>query len=269
MNWLLPFILTATVQGGGPLDLSADQASRSVVFLSAPAADGKHLSIGSGFLVGITDRLFLVTASHVQALLTKEPRLTYGGVNDEAVSVFLDALTGKPEGDWVISGENDVAVLELSAKSTAVTALSSRALQPGHLINKLEAPSRERELTTIGFPLGLGVVSLGPDKHVSPISRVSRPASGLITFTRADTRQPANFYFLDSPSIGGFSGAPVFMLPGAVVSSAGIGFTSPAGFCVGLVHGTLPDESGGKLAAIVPVFYITQTLEKAFARSPK
>jgi hypothetical protein len=33
--------------------------------------------------------------------------------------------------------------------------------------------------------------------------------------------------------------------------------------CVGIVHGTIPDDTGGKIAAITPSMYILETIDKA------
>src|SRR5436309_12687982 len=53
---------------------------------------------------------------------------------------------------------------------------------------------------------------------------------------------------LTGPSIGGFSGAPVFLLPQPFFTEGKFsipGSNNPA-ICVGLVHGTLSDSTGGK-----------------------
>jgi hypothetical protein len=248
-------------------DLNIDQAAKSVVLLHASAAGGTV--VGTGFLVKLPDALYLVTAEHVARGLAGGAQLTFADASDVPQTEPLSTLAGSTPVPWVFHGVADVAVVELRGASQIVALLSTRALQPAHLVSKLEAPSRDRTLIVIGFPLGLGGLILGPDHHLSPLSRESKAASGLITRARFDTTAQSNFYFLDSPSIGGFSGAPVFMLSGAIVSGPSIGFTPPNSFCMGLIHGTLGDGTGGKLAAVVPTAYITETIEKAFkARRP-
>ena len=248
---------------GEQMDLNVTQAAQSVVLLHSKLANGNDL-IGTGFLVQLPGQLFLVTAEHVAREIGPTPQLTFGAVGDVARTLSLRDVAGSSPLGWVFHGEADVAVLALRGTADVVGLLSKRALQPAHLVNVLEAPNRERVLTTVGFPLGLGGLTLGPDQRISPLTRESRAASGLLTLARFDTKKPTTFFVLDNPSIGGFSGAPVFMLPGTVVSHDSLGFTPPVGFCLGLVHGTIGDGTGGKLAAIVPVAYITQTLEKAF-----
>jgi len=157
----------------------------------------------------------------------------------------------------------DVAVIQIRNKDV-VKPLAGRALTPPLLLESLEAPPRERALTILGFPLGLGALVLGPDARVSPITRESRTASGLITLRRGDTKKPAVFFLLDNPSIGGFSGAPVFLFPAPFGQDGALVIPSGESVCVGLVHGTQSDETGGKLTLVVPASSIVDTLKKAY-----
>ena len=249
------------------MDLSVETAAKSVVLLYVPAQGTDKSVEGTGFLIQLPGALYLVTAGHLARQLGPSATVTFAGTGGLAESQTLRGLS-EVGASWSHHPNADVAVIELRG-SAAAAALAQRALQLPHLGRALEAPSRDRPLTTIGFPLGLGGLALGPDHRVSPISRDSRAASGLLTLLRADTKQPAIFFILDMPTIGGFSGAPVFMLPSAFSSGGGLLFSDQSGYCVGLVHGTLSDDTGGKLAMIVPVAYIVEALETAFkARKP-
>lgn len=259
---MLPLLLLLAQVSVVPMDLTVTQASQTVVLLHGKDRNGDGV-LGTGFLVQLPGGLYLVTAEHVVSGLVADQKVTYGAEGDVVRTVDLRDLSGGKPPAWVLHGGADVAVLSLAGPPEVMKVLSARALQPPHLINKLEAPSRERTLTTLGFPLGLGGIALGPDGRISPLSRESHAASGLLTLARFDTKKPSTFFVLDNPSIGGFSGAPVFMLSGTVVSQGGIGFTPPVSFCMGLVHGTIGDSTGGKMAAVVPVVFITETLEKA------
>ncbi len=255
-------LLSLPLQAEGNVTL--DTVSRSVVFLHRTLEQG-GTSLGTGFLVNFQDLLYLVTAEHVANSLDRSADVTFGDASDVAVTVKLTKLAGHSKLSWVTHGTADVAVLALTPPTEIADLLAPRALQPAIFITKLEAPPRNRPLTTVGYPLGLGGLLLGSDKRISPLSRESRPASGLLTLPRADTQTPIPTFLLDSPSIGGFSGAPVFMLPAAFSQGPGVIFSASA-FCVGLVHGTWSDNTGGKLAAIVPVAYIVQTLDKAHSK---
>ena len=81
----------------------------------------------------------------------------------------------------------------------------------------------------------------------------------------------STFFITQDLSIGGFSGAPVFdtRLP---YSSENVGLFVQVGSeprIVGLVHGTLSENTGGKLGATVPSFVILQVLEQAAAQPPR
>jgi len=132
-------------------------------------------------------------------------------------------------------------------------------------ISKLEAPPRSRIVTVVGFPLGLGVRFTGPDSKISPVSQEAKPSSGLITLNRFDTKTPCDVFLLDNPGIGGFSGAPLFILPGTYTQGPGIAFSRTTLF-VGLMHGTVADKTGGKLAVVVPSSFVVETLKEAYKK---
>lgn len=267
---LLMGILMAALAEASTNQLSIDQVARSVVFLRVPSTKqpgGQAVEIGSGFLVAINERLFLVTAAHVAALMSSKASITMGVENDVTRTIEVMALTGVP-GDprWIVHPVADVAALPLRPGADLTGLLASRALPPSVFISKLEAPPRDRPLTVIGYPLGLGVVFTGPGGKISPITRESKAASGLLTLPRADTKRPTEFFVLDSPGVGGFSGGPVFILPSAFSQGAGLVFSAATLF-VGPIHGTASDETGGKFALVVPSAFVTQTLERAYQAS--
>src|SRR5206468_6794441 len=109
------------------------------------------------------------------------------------------------------------------------------------LLTERKAPDRDAPLTVLGFPLGLGV-----EREFSPISRDTKAASGLLTLPRFDTQIPATFFVMQDPSIGGDSGAPVIDTGGPRRAGQGLVLSAPT-IVVGLVHGTLPDQTGGKV----------------------
>lgn len=105
----------------------------------------------------------------------------------------------------------------------------------------------------VGFPKGLGVGA-----RFSPLTLQTFAASGLFSHRRFDKAIDTPFFFLQDPSVGGYSGAPVYdvsirNLGGAVVTGEGTR-------CYGLVHGTLGDETGGKLSAVVPIQAVLELL---------
>lgn len=109
----------------------------------------------------------------------------------------------------------------------------------------------------MGYPLGLG--SKG---YVSPLTLETRAASGFITLKRFDNHKDATFILLQSPSVSGLSGGPVFdvgrpLIEGGTVSPReGISL-------VGLVSGVIWDKTGGKFAMIVPATEISKLFDSA------
>ena len=220
--------------------------------------------LGTGFLVSDGDFLFLVTAQHVASQMSRDSLAVLRTSEDRPITFTLAKLSGASgKLSWVQHEKADVAVLLLHPGSEIMPHLKEHFLPKKMVSATLEAPPRERPLTTIGFPLGLGV-----QERFSPISRESKPASGLLTIPRFDTKQTSIFYLLDNPSIGGFSGAPIFEMPGAHSSQGGLVIGGRLA-CVGLIHGTISDDTGGKLGAVVPSAFIVETIDKARIRRSK
>lgn len=211
--------------------------------------------IGTGFFVVKEQSLYLVTAEHVARLLSSKAEIIIKTESNKPFVLKLQDLWNKPNiPEWRTHKEADVAVLSLNPSQQTLEYLSKHFLPFDILVTDEKAPSREVPLAVIGFPLGLGV-----SEWFSPISQDAKPASGFLRLPRFDNKKMATFYILDKPSVGGFSGAPVFELPGAYSKGGGLVIGGKLR-CVGLVHGTLSDNTGGKFAAVVPSIFIVQTI---------
>lgn len=255
-----------------------DQFSGAVVFLykteqhpvlkneKPVIKDGKNvletkIKFGTGFLVTPDgSALLLVTAEHVTADIKSDFRAIVRGDNDTPVDMSSEDLTGTKNVTWVSHKTEDVAVALLHPSKDVMSKLLGHFMQESFISSGVTAPSRDRPLTALGFPLMLGAV-----EHFSPISRESKPSSGLITLPRFDTKKPAIFFLLSDPSIAGFSGAPLLLTAAPFTTPDGkLAFSPTKGIhCVGIVHGTINDETGGKMAAITPSIYIIETIDKA------
>lgn len=210
---------------------------------------------GTGFFVVRDNTPYLVTADHIAQLMDATAMITIQTSGDRPLRFSLvDFLISKTAVKWNSSQEADVSVLQLSPSQQMFQNLKKHFLPFEILTATDQAPLREKTLTVVGFPLGLGVT-----ERFSPISQESKPSSGLLRLARFDNNKIATFFLLDKPSVGGFSGAPVFEFPGAY--SSGGGLTLGGKFaCVGLMHGTISDETGGKFAAVVPSSFIVKTI---------
>ncbi len=213
---------------------------------------------GTGFFVVRGEAYYLVTAQHVANETSSTSQITIKSENDKPYCFSLGELWNQTGPlTWVFHQEADIAVLPLKPSAALIKKLEGHFLPFRDLNGEEKAPLRERPLTVIGFPLGLGIRD-----RFSPISQETKPSSGLLRLARFDNRKMATFYILDKPSVGGFSGAPVFMLPSSyffedrMVVSKGVS-------CVGVVHGTLFDNTGGKFAAVVPSSFVIETIHQA------
>jgi len=213
-------------------------------------------TVGTGFFIGDKNKLFLVTANHIASFTSGLTKIVLKTVNDTPIEFSISSIVGSDTLNWSHHATADASAIQIFPNKDVLPHLEGHFIPSEVLFSKLEAPSRDKPLTVLGFPLGLG--SQG---RFSPISKESKAASGLISFPRADTNIIDDFFLLDSPSIGGFSGAPVFILPKAYTVGSGLVFGNEFS-CRGLVHGTLSDNTGGKLCAVVPSYKILECIEK-------
>lgn len=241
-------------------DISAttiEDLSASVVFLHDSEAPPYNKS-ATGFLVADGGKPFLVTASHVA---TEMNSTCFGTIRMEGDKPFTfklsELVAGGGKFEWKSHKEADVAVISLRPEQNFFkNHLQYHFLDISWFENKTVAPARAKTLTVLGFPL-----ELGTEGSFSPLSRETKASSGLLVMNRGDTKTPATFFITQDPSIGGFSGAPVFDL-GLPYSENGTFTLQPSNIRIlGLVHGTLSDNTGGKLGAVVPAAYICELLK--------
>ena len=210
---------------------------------------------GTGFLVANGDLLYLVTAGHVAKGIKSKDIVTLKTTNDKPISFELKEFLQRDNLDWAFSEKADVAVLRLNPSNKVQPHLGEHFLEMQMLEDKLESVSRDEPILTIGFPLGLGI-----QEYFSPISKESKASSGLIVLDRFDNQKKATFILLDSPSVGGFSGAPVFKMPSLISRGNKITISNKI-VCIGLIHGTISDETGGKFAAVVSAHFIRELIQ--------
>lgn len=231
------------------------------VWIKDPKEDSpqplKLTSTGTGFIVVRNSRLYLVTAQHVAASIQFDAKATLRGLNDEPLTFPMSQLTQGRSIQWIYHHEADVAVLPITPPQSFNAAI--KAVGFDQISTRNSAPELDLFLTTLGFPLQLGVRG-----KFSPIVKVSHPASAFFRHRRFDNGVEATFFILDDPSVAGFSGAPVFRLPSVRI---GVMASGQGPFeCVGLVHGTFNDPTGGKFAAIVPAKFVAETIALAASK---
>jgi hypothetical protein len=201
-------------------------------------------TLGTGFFVREAGRLFLVTAAHVARGLVVNVRLITSDALGNSKPYPLDRSV-----KWVFSEEADVAA-SLIDDPLLISTFLETAIDLSILPTTETSPVPELSLVVVGFPLGLGV-----GKKFSPLRRETQAASGLIDLKRADMDKKATFFLLQDPSIGGYSGAPVFVLKTFEFGNTPMKSIDVAS-CIGLIHGTQSDNTGGKLGLVTPANYV-------------
>ena len=210
---------------------------------------------GTGTLVAKGSDLYLLTAEHVAKGTTSDSVIVMKVKDDRPEIIPITQLIGKAERpNWIVHPVADLAAMKLYPQESIMSKLEQHFLSYEILVPEFKAPNRQRPVITVGFPLGLGTKG-----SFSPISQESKTVSGLVTLPRLDTQRPQEFFLLDKPSIGGFSGAPVLELPGMFIAQNEI-LRSHALRWVGVMHGTTGDDTGGKLAVVTPAAFVLELL---------
>jgi len=211
---------------------------------------------GTGFLtVSNNKTLFLITAGHVAVDMTSSAWVILKGDDGKPTRLNLsDFGDFKKHVPWFYHPEADVAILPLNPSPELIKNHLAGHFLPLSLIPKARsAPPRDAPLTVIGFPLGLG-----SQADFSPLTKQTYSASDLLSLKRADNNILSTFFVLEDPSIGGYSGGPVFDI--SIYKLGAMTTTGDGTKLFGIIHGTVSDETGGKLAAVTPSFYISDTI---------
>jgi S1-C subfamily serine protease len=224
-----------------------DALSNVICNIRIPNAQGEE--VGTAIFIEKNNEPYLLTAEHVVKNINPQTYAVLSDENGVPTKVMLNVLLG--EATFTYHGQADLA------KAKIVVTPANSALLQGHCFpyNQIDIStnpiSKDIELTTIGFPLGLGAVGA----KFSPLSYRTYAAAPSITLPRSDKQVQCDFIILELPSVGGYSGGPLFDL-GYVISGL-MTQTKEKTILHGLVHGTISDPTGGKLAAITPCKYLS------------
>ena len=232
--------------------LTRDDTFRVVFNLRTPV-NLTQFDVGTGvFVVRNGNEPFLVTATHVARMCTNATQLVFSDKAGNATDFRLTDFNGGLA--WQHHQVADISILRIILNSTLAEHLKGRFLGYDHFHLDRTPASRDFELTSVGFPNGLGAQGM-----FSPLTYRSYASSAFITMNRADTNTPCDFFMLENPSMGGYSGCPVFDL-GYMVVGAMTTTSKEKTVCYGIMHGTVSDATGGKLAAVTPSHYLRDLL---------
>ena len=205
-------------------------------------------STGTVTIIYHENRYFLLTASHVAKDKDSLSQIVFHAENDKPMIVDLKLLALSGIIDWKEHNEADIAILELKLPTDPLLKkrFETIAFPITQIYNGKDLPSRSAGITFVGFPvIDLDLI------HFSALFFNANICSGLITQNRGDNKKKCTFFYLNAPSIQGCSGSGVFFSV-----QKDMYFGGDKTILIGVMHGTYSDNTGGKLAAITPSYYI-------------
>ncbi len=233
------------------MQLTRDQTFQVVTNIRTTDANNSE-KVGTGiFIVKNGKEPYLLTASHVANDCNSSTTLIISDASGNSQTIQLIQFNSSL--NWRNHSTADISVLPLNPDPAIMPMLSGRFFPAEQLNQTSNTPSRDAYLTAVGFPHGLGAVG-----RFSPFTFRSHASSSLITLNRFDTQTPSDFFTLENPSVGGYSGGPVFDL-GYIIVGAMTTNTGPT-TCHGIMHGTISDNTGGKIAAVTPCSYVSSLI---------
>lgn len=214
--------------------------------------NGADEEVGTAIFIEKDNNAFLLTASHVVANINAQTYAVLSDVNGVPTRVDLSVLIGGAM--FTNHPVADLAKAQINVSTANQAYLQNRCFPYSQIETNQITLSKDLELTSIGFPLGLGATG----HTFSPLTFRTFVSAPTITLSRFDVGTPCDFIILELPSIGGYSGGPLFDL--GYVIHGGMKTTKEHTMLHGIVHGTISDPTGGKLAAITPSSYLDNWL---------
>lgn len=226
--------------------IERDEVFRVVCMIATTISTGE-VSIGTGSFISKEGRVYLLTAEHVSRDTNDNTMLIMQ--NDDGNSIIVKLCELNQSLKWNQHTVADIAICELDI-SYNVELFRNRCFPYEHIQIDDKIISRDIELTAIGFPKGLGVKG-----KFSPLTFRSYPSSSFLQMPRADVNnKESDFFCLENPSVGGYSGGPLMDM--GYIKSPMIFQQYGETTIKGIIHGTILDNSGGKIAMITPTYYL-------------
>lgn len=228
------------------MQITRDGLYKVVCMIYTPSTQ----TVGTGCFVEKDKVPYLVTAEHVSMSTLSDSVIIFGESDSTNHIVMLSIII---KGNWMVHPRADLSVIQLDIQKLD-SRFNERFFPFSQVQHNLDVISRDRELTTVGFPVGLGTSLKGSSKF-SPLTFRSYASSSYMSLPRADkTAIVSDFFCLENPAMGGYSGGPIFDLGylSTPVMRQSYGETTLLGF----VHGTYSDQTGGKIALVTPSYYL-------------
>lgn len=206
----------------------------------------REMILGTGLFVSKDSKYYILTASHVVSSQIPVTHIKLSDINKLTTSINLASLN--PSGSWLSHPIADMSVFEID--SSINPWITARSFPYDHCEIQMNSFSRDLELTTVGFPCGFGA-----DIYFTPLTFRSYPSIEIISMLRADRQIVSDFFLLEDPSIGGYSGGPVFDL-GYKIDGLMMQKRDRTKL-YGIMHGFVGNgTTGGEMSAVTPISYL-------------
>lgn len=218
--------------------INRTNASRTVALLSTKTSKGIDVATGV-FVLRKDGAPFLLTAAHFGKAVNGSTLLEMPNGVGRAPSVF--PLLDLSKGQRIDSAIGDLSAFPLvGIKPTDKKLFTSRFLTNDAILGDTSKPvDREKLLTVMGFPSGLGHDSSGA---LVPLSFRTYASSDYFFLNDPAYKEPLLLFALENASLGGYSGAPVFDMDS---KNNGI---------VGFIKGNL-NAGNGSIAIVTPAAF--------------
>lgn len=225
-----------------------DALSTVVGNLRTPSATPGVENIGTGVFIARGNDCYFLTAAHVASSINAQSYVVLALADGTPQRLLLKDLLGTAVFD--AHPQADLAKTTITLTPRNAPYLQNRCFPFEQIDTSDNLISKDVELTTIGFPNGLGATGA----KFAPLTFRTFVSGQALSFPRFDNKVICDFVVLELPATGGYSGGPVFDL-GYVISGA-MTTTKERTVLHGIVHGTITDQTGGKLAAVTPCKYL-------------
>lgn len=232
-----------------------DSVARTTVVIGEAGETGSLAPRGTGFLSSDGSAVCLMTAQHVISSV-KAPIAIKLLVSYVPRILKLDEAAYS-SAHWGMRPSTDLAAVRLKPVPNGTLHVFRRS----QIQADTPLPVKERPIVVFGFPLGIG------SSDFTPVSQEYNRACGSVEAKSDAHPAAAQYYLLDRPSVQGYSGAPAFQVPGVFDRGTNLVVGKDL-ILVGVIAGSLSDNTGGKLGVAIPPQFIAELFDRACAVRP-
>ena len=213
--------------------------------------DGKPSGTGTIVKMDSND-YWIFTAQHVAKNMDNKTVFVFS-IDDKPHQIAISLLKRKQTDSWYAHWIADIAILKIKIPNDTVVAkhIKKYAFPGSQIFGGKESFDYGTVIDFYGYP-----ATDRKWEYFTPFHYETTIACGLLTSKRGNTNQLCTFFYLNTPSVQGCSGSGVFLGVDKKVRFGRADMT----YMVGIIHGTFPDNTGGKMAAVTPMFYIKDGL---------